>query len=104
VELDPGAFEFGQAPLASSSLLELTSWLEQLLVGVPSDDSFRRLPPALAPSAPETGVVAAAKALARPPIAGRSRRGEPRRILDNLEQFRFYSAWRAALERRRLPP
>ena len=100
VELNPGAFEFGQSVLASSSLLELTSWLEELLPGVPSDDNFRRMPPALAPSSPETGVVSAARALARPASGGRLRRGEVRRMLDNLEQFRFYSAWRAAFERR----
>jgi hypothetical protein len=101
VELDPGSFEFGREVVTGSSLLELGSWIEQLFPAVPKDDDFRRLPPVLAPAAPERGLLGAAQALAAPARGGRP---EARRVLDNLEQFRFYSAWRAAFARRRSFP
>jgi hypothetical protein len=101
VELDPGSFEFGREVVTGSSLLELASWIGRLLPGVPQDDGFRRLPPVLAPAGPERGLLGAARALAAP-SAGR--RKEARPILDNVEQFRFYSAWRAAYARRRSRP
>jgi hypothetical protein len=67
---------------------------------VTRDDGFRRLPPAYGVAEPEPrGRLAAASALGR-----RSRGDHPESetvVLDNARQFRFYSAWRAALERRR---
>jgi hypothetical protein len=95
VELDPWAFDFGAARSGESSLLAIAGWVDRLAGAAPVDDTFRRLPPALAPAAPapEAGVAAADDALRR--TAGR---GDDV-VLDNLAQFRFYSAWRAAAER-----
>jgi hypothetical protein len=94
VELDPGGFEFDGESEPGSSLLRLRSWLEQLGAGVPVDDRFRFMPPALGPEEPSQGGALAAS-------AGLRRRGgdDENVILDNLRQFRFYSAWRGAWER-----
>ena len=91
-ELDPDNFEFGAAS-RQGSLLELGLGLESL--GASTDDGFKKLAPALAPAAKETtGVAAAARALVRTS-------GEGALVLDNVAQFRFYSGWRGAVERRR---
>lgn len=111
VELDPGNFEFGFT-VTGSSLLELLGWLGALAPRVPVDDEFRRLPPELSPAiAPTFGVMAATAGLARPdrgPHDARTRAAiggsgadEPPAVLDNVAQFRFYSGWRASVERRR---
>jgi hypothetical protein len=95
VELDPGAFDFGAAASAASSRLQLSSWVQELGAGVSLDDGFRRLPPELGVAhAAAGGPLAAADAL-----GVRGGRGEATLVLDNLRQFRFYSAWRGALER-----
>jgi hypothetical protein len=93
LELDPAEFAF-RTPRASA-LLELGAWCDALARdGVAVDDAFRKLPVALA-------LVAA-----REEEAQGARPGTPRgekegdRLLDNLVQFRAYSAWRGALERR----
>ena len=94
VEIDPAAFEFASGPAVGGALLQIASWLDRVFAGVPRDDSFRLVIPALAPAAPPAGGPAAtAAALARP---GR----EQRAVLDNAAQFRFHSAWRAAAFRR----
>jgi hypothetical protein len=100
LELDPGAFEFGEGPEPSgSSLLRLTAWVEAVGAGAPCDDCFRLLPPALGPeSADGKGATAAARALAA--RAGEEKDKGARVVLDNLAQFRFHSAWRGAVERR----
>jgi hypothetical protein len=95
LELDPAAFDFGVKSLTESSLLLLSAWVEKLAAGAPVDDRFRREPPALAPAAPETSGIAMALGTAAP-----ARKGDEALTLDNLEQFRFYSAWRAAAFRR----
>ncbi len=111
VELDPGNFEFGFT-VTGSSLLELLGWLGALAPAVPVDDEFRRLPPELSPAiAPTFGVMAATAGLARPDrgpndfrtrtVMGGSGAEEPPAVLDNVAQFRFYSGWRASVERRR---
>ena len=99
LELDTLLFDFGDAALFSmSSLLTLLEWLEQAAPGTPVDDGFRRLTPALAPTKAEgAGRLSAADALRAP------RRGTPHDgplVLDNVEQFRVYSGWRAAVELR----
>lgn len=103
LELDPGSFEFSEPALASrSSLLELLEWLETLAQGLPIDNDFRLLMPALGVAAQGSGSVGAlVDTLTQ--RQGRSR--DPATlILDNVEQFRFYSAWRAAMARRRTRP
>jgi len=99
VELDPATLDFGPGGAPSGAPLQVASWIDRLFPGVPRDDSFRLVIPALAPAAPASGGnAAAAVALVR---AGR----ESRPVLDNLAQFRFHSAWRAAAHRRaRLTP
>lgn len=99
LELDSLAFDFGDAALPSlSSLLTLLTWLEEAAPQTPVDDGFRRFTPALAPArADGAGRLGAADALRAP------RRGSPQDgplVLDNVEQFRAYSGWRAAVELR----
>jgi hypothetical protein len=98
LELDPGGFDFGgPRGIPSSSMLELRAWLAPLRAGVPTDSSFERLLPALGPAGPgQGGALSAAEALrAQIPAEGQAL------VLDNLAQFRFFSAWRGLLERRR---
>jgi hypothetical protein len=66
------------------------------------DGGFRRVPPALGPAEPEPrGAVAAAGTLG---FASRPQgKQEGPVVLDNVAQFRFYSGWRAAVQRRLAP-
>lgn len=95
-ELDPEVFALGLG-VPGSALLQLTAWAQALGRGRPLDDAFRYLTPELAPAEP-VGLGATVAAAALAPRTPR-RRGAPL-LLDNVRQFRFYSAWRAALERR----
>jgi hypothetical protein len=101
LEIDGASFEFGFA-VTGSARLELEAWVGALAEGVPRDDGFRRLAPAfgVAEPAPE-GALAAAGRLAGTVRGGDDAGAAERLLLDNTEQFRFYSGWRAALERRR---
>lgn len=100
LEIDPGNFDFGDALLGRSSLLTLLGWLASAAPSAQVDHGFRRQAPALAPAEADlSGPAAAARLLSRPPSS--SRKGAEAPILDNLAQFRFYSAWRGAAERRR---
>jgi len=104
-ELDPGNFDFGDAVTSRSTLLTLLDWVAALATGAPADELFRRLPPALAPTAAgENGPATAADALSSAVRRGTRRPEDARTLLDNVDQFRFYSAWRAAVERRRSGP
>ena len=96
VELDPAGFDFGPGGAPSGAPLQIASWIDQLFPGVPRDDSFRVVIPALAPAAPAPAGAGATAALAH---TGRAARV----ILDNLAQFRFHSAWRGAARRRAGP-
>lgn len=97
VELDPNAFDFGADPgHADSSEQRLAAWIAGMTTGIPVDDCFRRLTPALAPAEPQGGPLAAAEALGRGALGPQPQAAQ---ILDNLAQFRFYSAWRGLLER-----
>lgn len=101
VEIDVGHFEFGFA-VTGSGRLELDAWVEEVAGGAPQDDGFRRLPPALGPAEPPPeGALAAAAALSPAPRTGADASAEGPALYDNVEQFRFYSGWRAAVERRR---
>jgi hypothetical protein len=95
LELDPAAFDFGLPNHTESSLLLLSSWIERLASGVPVDDRFRRETPALGPAAPEPAGIAAALGGPTP-----RRPEDEAQVHDNLEQFRFYSAWCAGALRR----
>jgi hypothetical protein len=95
LELDPDDFDFGpHGPLSGSALRELTSWLETVVAPEGVDDRFRRLPPALGPAAPDRRAV-------RDALGGRGGGDKGPTRLDNVAQFRHYSLWRAAVERRR---
>ena len=93
MEIDPAAFDFGAHRAGESSLLEIAGWIGALTASVPVDDGFRRITPALAPVLPPAG------AASKPEDALRTSALPPPAILDNLAQFRFYSAWRGAVER-----
>jgi hypothetical protein len=96
LEIDPAAFDFGGRRGGESSLLEITGWIAAVAAGVPADDGFRRLAPALSPAPPASGPAARLEdALRSGPRSAA--------ILDNLAQFRFYSAWRGAVERQGRP-
>jgi len=101
IELDPSNFEFGFA-VTGSTRLELDAWVAGLAPGVPRDEGFRLLTPALGPSGPEPRGPLAAAVLTRT-ASGRRASEDAMVVLDNAQQFRFYSAWRAAVERRRGP-
>jgi len=101
VEMDPAEFAFEPRGASASGQREMASWLEVAGRGVEVDDGFRREPPALAPAAPEPGALPAAFG-AQPARGPRALRAEAGRlVLDNVAQFRFYSAWRGAVERLR---
>jgi hypothetical protein len=103
VEIDAFAFEFGFA-VTGSARLELDAWVEEVGPGATVDDGWRRLLPALGPAGVEpTGALAAAHSLGLATRDRRGRRHDLPVVLDNVEQFRFYSAWRAAVERQRPP-
>ena len=96
LEIDALDFEFtDHVGAAVPTLLELSRWVEALAAEVPVDDDFRRLAPALAPEEAAAGALRMVEAL-RP-----ARRADAPLVLDNLGQFRFYSAWRGIVERRR---
>jgi hypothetical protein len=100
LEIDAAAVETGFA-LTGSARLEVDAWVEEVRGTAPRDDGFRHLPPALGPAEPEPkGALAAVRSLG---LASRDAAGERQDravVLDNLAQFRFYSGWRAAAERR----
>ena len=93
VELDPAAFDFGKESGVTSSVREMADWVTRLFPAAPTDDTFRLVPPALAPA--DSDATASLRALAG------GAPGAARAVLDNLAQFRFHSGWRAALARRR---
>lgn len=97
VEIDPAAFDFGAPRARESSLLEIAGWITALAAAAAVDDEFRRISPALAPAAPAAG------AAAGPEDALRTSATRAPAILDNVAQFRFYSAWRGAVERQVRP-
>jgi hypothetical protein len=96
VELDPEIFAFG-AGAQGSALLRLNEWVDRLARGKPREQGFRRLPPALGPAeAPPEDAARAVRALG----SATTRAASDALLLDNVAQFRFYSAWRGTLERR----
>jgi hypothetical protein len=106
VEIDATNFSLGFA-VTGSARLEIDVWIDAVAPGVVRDEGFRRLPAALAPAEPEPrGPLAAVSSLRRGrarPVWRRPGQApeEAPPVLDNVGQFRFYSGWRAAVERRR---
>ena len=97
VEVDPDNFEL-EGGGAAAVLLLVREWIGGQAA---LDDGFRQLAPALAPAAQEDGRAARwADSLAQQ-ARGPERRKDDRVLLDNLAQFRFYSAWRGLLARAR---
>ena len=106
VEIDAVNFSLGFA-VTGSARLEIDAWIDAIAPRVARDDGFRRLSAALAPAEPEPrGPLAAVSSLrrgsARPAWLrpGQAPEEAPP-VLDNVWQFRFYSGWRAAVERQR---
>jgi hypothetical protein len=91
-EIDARRTGYEGAGLASAHM-QTMELVRRLGTSVPHDDSFRNVVPALAPGVDPTGDFAALKSGAKSPSK------EPKRVvLDNLAQFREYSAWRGAAE------
>jgi hypothetical protein len=94
VEVDPGDFALSDSSLPGSTLLEVLGWLKEVAPDAPRDDGFRLESPALSPEVSSEGITQLVQGL-----QGGGGKDRPV-ILDNLPQFRFYSAWRAAVQRR----
>jgi len=92
VELDPHAIEFDADEEPGSSLLRVSGWIRQLSQDRPVEDGFRFLPPALGLEEPSSGPLKLAAALGGSSDAAAL-------VLDNVGQFRFFSAWRGLVER-----
>jgi len=102
VEIDAATFERGVSATGSARL-EIAAWAEEVRGGAPCDDGFRRLSPALGPAEPEPkGALAAASSLGSRRARPGSGHDEGRSSSTTPAQFRFYSGWRAAVERRRV--
>ncbi|MEO6401891.1 MAG: hypothetical protein ABIP62_07740 [Vicinamibacteria bacterium] len=95
-ELDPRrvAFEGGGLTSAHMRSLEL---LRRLAVDVPHDEAFKNTVPALSPG---TDPLIDLARLKTPPKSGA--KDAKLVVLDNVAQFREYSAWRGAVEKARL--
>ena len=101
VEVDPATVELGFAVMGSARL-EVETWVKEVAGAAVHDDAFRRFPPALAPAEPEPkGALSAVRSFGRASREAAARPDDRVILLDNVEQFRFYSGWRAAVERRR---
>ncbi|HRB12001.1 MAG TPA: hypothetical protein PKU70_03240 [Vicinamibacteria bacterium] len=92
-EIDPQRTAYEGVGLASAYMrtLELVRRLQSF---APHDDAFKNVVPALSPGAePRSGLETFASA------ASRKKSKEPKVVvLDNVAQFREYSAWRGAIE------
>lgn len=96
LELDPAAFSFPGT--TGSSRLQLDGWIDAIAKGVPVDDAFKHEPPALG-TANEPNPLRALLGSPKKRSARSGRGEESAEILDNLRQFRRYSALRGAVER-----
>jgi len=102
LEIDPENFEFdGWEGAAASSLLRVAGWLEAMTAAAVVDDGFRFLSPALGAAEEAGGGRLDARRLLGKRLAESGRDEGTRQILDNVRQFRAYSAWRGAAERLR---
>jgi len=89
-EIDPGRTAYEGGGLASAHM-RTRELVQRLSVSVPHDDAFKNMVPALSPG--EDPIAD----LRTPKTEGRRDKDARVTILDNLTQFREYSAWRSAL-------
>jgi hypothetical protein len=69
--------------------------VRRLSIGAPFDEAFKNIVPALSPGADSSTELAGLQSGGAKP-----RDKEPKTVvLDNVTQFREYSAWRGAIER-----
>lgn len=91
-EIDPRRVGYKGAGLASAHM-RTVELVRRLSANAPHDEAFRNIVPALSPGADDSIEVIGLKTARKP--AGK----EPKPVvLDNLAQFREYSAWRGAIE------
>jgi hypothetical protein len=103
LEIDALNFELGFA-VTGSAQLEIDAWVDEIAGAAKRDDGFRRLAPVLGPAQPgPSGALTAVAALGSAARAASAAGEAGAVVLDNLDQFRFYSGCLAAVERRRLP-
>ena len=97
IEVDANAFAFSQAHgVIESTLLRLRAAIAGLAAAVEIDQGFRWEAPALGVSS-STQRSSLADAFSTRRSGARERK--PATFLDNVAQFRFYSAWRGTLAR-----
>lgn len=95
-ELDPRRTGFEGSGLASAHMQTL-EFVRRLKARIPMDEAFRNVVPALSPGVDPADELPGVKS-----SGGKSTDKQPKTIvLDNVAQFREYSAWRAAIERMR---
>jgi hypothetical protein len=99
LELNPAAFEFDEDEDGRAAYLTLHRWAQKLGERLPVDDGFRYVVPALNPAQAEASREAIFMGGAESRGGGHKR--DERLLLDNLAQFRFFSAWRGLAERER---
>lgn len=95
-EIDPRRTAFEGVSLASAHM-NTRELVRRLSLRAPHDDAFKNVVPALSPGEdPTTGL----QVLKKP--RGRDDQKQKPVVLDNVSQFREYSAWRGAVEKERL--
>lgn len=95
-ELDPSRTGFEGAALASAHMQTL-ELVRRLSTSVPMDEAFRNVVPALSPGVDPLDDLPGVKNTSGNPQDKRQKAV----MLDNVAQFREYSAWRGAVERLR---
>ncbi len=92
-EIDPLRTAYEGVGLASA-YMQTVELVRRLSIAAPHDDAFKNMVPALSPGADPLGGL---ESLASD--AGKKKGKEPKVVvLDNVTQFREYSAWRGAIE------
>ena len=94
-EIDPGRTGY-QGPGPTSAYMRTLELVRRLAVTISHDEGFKNIVPALSPGVDPLTDLSGMR-------ESRPKGKEPKTvILDNVAQFREYSAWRAAVERARL--
>jgi len=93
-EIDPGRTGY-QGPGPTSAYMRTLELVRRLAATISHDEGFKNIVPALSPGVDPLTDLAGLR-------GSRSKGKEPKTvILDNVAQFREYSAWRAAVEKAR---